>query len=105
MTDEQPEGPRADLDHELVVLARHVPRPVGRLLAYSQRPGARVYRWLLALLLVVGGVLGVLPILGFWMIPLGLALLAQDVPFARPPLARALAFVNARWPRRPQNEA
>jgi len=39
-------------------------------------PGARL---VLGLLLIVGGVLGFLPVLGFWMIPLGIAVAALDV--------------------------
>lgn len=34
-------------------------------------------------LLVAGGVLGALPIVGFWMLPLGLVLLAVDFPWAK----------------------
>lgn len=37
------------------------------------------FRFVLGLLLVAGGVLGFLPILGFWMIPLGFAVAAMDV--------------------------
>ena len=37
------------------------------------------FRFLLGLLLVAGGVLGFLPVLGFWMIPLGFAVAAMDV--------------------------
>ncbi|WP_233545004.1 hypothetical protein [Pseudooceanicola sediminis] len=33
--------------------------------------------------LCVGGVLGFLPILGFWMLPLGFALIAMDVRWLR----------------------
>ncbi|WP_299862963.1 hypothetical protein [uncultured Hoeflea sp.] len=33
--------------------------------------------------LVAGGVLGFLPVLGFWMIPLGLLVLSQDLPAVR----------------------
>jgi hypothetical protein len=33
--------------------------------------------------LVVGGILGFLPVLGYWMFPLGLALLSVDSPRAR----------------------
>ncbi len=43
-------------------------------------------------LLIVGGVLGALPILGFWMIPLGLAILSVDYAWAR----RATAAMK-RW--------
>ena len=39
-------------------------------------PGARL---ILGLLLMVGGVFGFLPILGFWMIPVGAAVAALDV--------------------------
>ena len=42
-------------------------------------PGARL---LLGLLLIAGGVVGFLPVLGFWMIPLGIAVAALDIkPF------------------------
>lgn len=37
----------------------------------------------LGILLVIGGFLGFLPILGFWMVPLGLVLLAVDFRWAR----------------------
>jgi len=30
---------------------------------------------------MVGGVFGFLPVLGFWMFPLGLAFIALDIPF------------------------
>lgn len=43
-------------------------------------------RWLrvpVGFALVVGGVFGFLPVVGFWMIPLGLSLLALDFPVAR----------------------
>lgn len=35
------------------------------------------------MLLVVGGIFGMLPVLGFWMLPLGLGLLSVDSPRAR----------------------
>lgn len=37
------------------------------------------FRFVLSLLLVAAGVLGFLPVLGFWMIPLGFAVAAMDV--------------------------
>lgn len=39
-----------------------------------------VLQSLLGFLLVAGGIVGFLPILGFWMVPLGLALIATDIP-------------------------
>ena len=45
----------------------------------SVPPGARL---ILGLLLIIGGIFGFLPVLGFWMIPLGLAVAALDIsPF------------------------
>jgi hypothetical protein len=50
-------------------------------------------RLTVATLLIIGGILGVvLPIPG--MVPVGLALLAIDVPVLRGPFARLLAFIN-----------
>lgn len=50
-------------------------------------------------LLVIGGLLGFLPVLGYWMLPLGLALLAVDWPFARR-LYRRLVSWWGQWVRR-----
>lgn len=43
-------------------------------------PGLRT---ILGFLFMVGGVFGFLPILGFWMFPLGIAFVALDIPPAR----------------------
>ena len=40
-------------------------------------------RSLIGILFVIGGIFGFLPILGFWMIPLGLAFIALDIPGTR----------------------
>lgn len=40
-------------------------------------------RILIGILLIAGGFLGFLPVLGFWMIPLGIAVLAYDIPRVR----------------------
>jgi len=37
----------------------------------------------IGVLLIVGGILGALPVLGFWMAPLGLAILSVDYAWAR----------------------
>ena len=50
-------------------------------------------RSVLGLLLMAGGVLGFLPLLGFWMLPIGLAFIALDIPPLRRRLAPAIARV------------
>ena len=42
-----------------------------------------IVRIALGILLVLGGVFGILPILGFWMVPLGLLILSLDFQWAR----------------------
>jgi hypothetical protein len=85
------------LHREFDRLQTHPPRWAKRLLHRARRPSAVWMRLPVSIGLVVAGILGtVLPILGFWMVPLGLALLAIDLPFLRPPLARILAFINGK---------
>lgn len=60
-------------------------------------PGART---ILGLLLIVGGIFGILPVLGFWMIPLGMAVVAMDIR----PIVRAFARKQARWTSNPRAE-
>jgi hypothetical protein len=40
-------------------------------------------RSLIGVLFMIGGVFGFLPILGFWMLPLGVAFVALDIPSTR----------------------
>ena len=54
------------------------------------------WKWLrppIGVALVVLGIFGFLPVLGFWMIPLGLAVLAVDFPAAE----RALDWLMDKW--------
>lgn len=46
-------------------------------------PRSRIGRIVIGLALIIGGTLGFLPILGFWMLPLGFLVLSQDLPFVR----------------------
>ena len=41
-------------------------------------PKSKVVRSVIGILLLIGGILGFLPILGFWMIPIGLVVLSID---------------------------
>ena len=53
---------------------------------YYRRLMTHPHHWprtTLGMVLVIAGTLGFLPVLGYWMIPLGLAILAVDWPWAR----------------------
>lgn len=90
--------PQYDLDHELLLFEQKLPRPFARLIDWVRRPTSRLVRLPMGGLLVIGGVFGFLPILGFWMLPLGLIMIARDVPAIEPPLARLFAWINRNFP-------
>ena len=94
--------PSPDLDEELERFAERLPRPLARAVRWLRRPEAILVRIPVAIVLVLGGFLSFLPILGIWMLPLGLVLIAQDVPFLRPPMARMLAWFDSKLPVRPE---
>ncbi len=50
----------------------------------------------LAFLFILGGVLSFLPVLGLWMLPFGLLLLAVDIPILRPPVTALLIWGRRR---------
>ena len=85
-------------DHLNRLVAR-LPGPVRLALAWVLRPEAKWVRIPLGLLLILGGFLGFLPILGFWMVPLGALLLAEDFPLVRKPTVRAIDAVESWWKR------
>ena len=64
-------------------------------------PASRLVRISLGGFLVLCGIFGFLPILGFWMIPVGLLILSVDVPAVRR-LRRRLAVW---WARRRERRA
>jgi hypothetical protein len=85
------------VDRRLDLAERHLPRLFGDWLAHLRQPSASWLRVPLGILLIVGGFLGFLPILGFWMLPLGLALLSLDVALLRRPTARVIVAGERRW--------
>ena len=78
---------------------RRLPGTLGRWVAHLRRPSASWIRLPLGILLVLGGLLGFLPVLGVWMLPLGLLLLALDVAPLRRPTARMVVAGELLWGR------
>jgi len=60
-------------------------RPV---IMWLRQPHLRWLRLPVAALFILGGVLGFFPILGFWMIPIGVVLLVDDIPGIKRPAFR-----------------
>jgi hypothetical protein len=75
-----------------------LPDACARCSRWLRQPSSRMVRIPSAVLLMLGGVFSILPVLGIWMLPLGLLLLAVDLPALRPPLARLLHWIERKWP-------
>ena len=80
------------------VLAKLPPRLKARI-EWLRLPSRRWLRVPAALLFILGGLLSILPVLGLWMLPLGAALLAEDVPGMKVPLEKAARWLAAGWRR------
>ncbi len=76
---------------------RLLPRFGARLLEFLRRPSARIIRIPLGILLVIGGILSFLPVLGIWMLPLGLILLAIDLPILQRPVGHTIIVGQRKW--------
>lgn len=63
-------------------------------------PESRWLRTLIGVFLVFGGLLGFLPVLGFWMVPLGLLVLSHDSHFVRRQRRRLAVWWATRKARR-----
>lgn len=101
MADRNPDDVRTErvLHRRLDRLEQRLPRPLAAWLAHLRQPSASWVRVPLGVLLVVGGVLGFLPVLGFWMVPLGLVLLALDFALLRRPTATLIVGGERGWSR------
>ena len=85
-----------DLNEQLDRLEGICPVYLAKLIHFLRKPGLRWLRLSVGILLIIGGCLWFLPILGLEMIPIGLMLIAIDVPFLRGPVARMIAWGERR---------
>lgn len=83
---------------QITWIEARMPRLGGTLKALVQ-PRRVWLRLPAALVLIFGGLLGVLPVLGFWMLPLGVLLLAIDLPRLRPLVGATFVRARAFWRR------
>ncbi len=87
-------------------LESELPARAARGLRWLRHPASRWARIPAGVLLTFGGIFSFLPLLGIWMLPLGLLLIAYDVPFLRLPVSRFTFWgaekagaLRARWTR------
>jgi hypothetical protein len=91
------EHSRKELDRHFAWFQNKLPPGPARFIGWLRKPSSILVRIPLAILLIVGGIFSFLPILGLWMLPLGLLLFAQDVPFLQTPMANALGWIERKW--------
>lgn len=89
---------RFDCERRLESLIQRLPQRVQAGVRWLRQPASRWVRVPAAVLLMVGGFLGFLPVLGLWMLPLGLVLLAEDFPPARRAVDSVLEWLEQRRP-------
>jgi hypothetical protein len=85
-------------DPRIDQLFARLPRPMRSALRWLRQPSVTWVRVPAGVLLICGGLLGFLPVFGFWMAPLGLLLLAEDVPPLRSARTHILNLVERRYP-------
>lgn len=88
---------KAELDRYFDWIEQQLPERLGRFLHWLRQPSMLLARIVVSLLLIIGGIFAFLPILGFWMLPLGLMIIAEDLPFLQPPLVRCFQWVERKW--------
>ena len=93
------EAPPDDQTFEraLKLLEAEVPPAAAKIIERLRQPNATYIRIPVAILCIAGGFLWFLPLLGIWMMPLGLLLLAFDVPVLRKPVARLTVWMLDKW--------
>ena len=92
-----PRDGAAKLDEAFDKLEREAPDFLTRAICWLRKPEARMVRLPLGILFIVAGFLWFLPVVGLEFLPIGLLLIAQDVPFLRRPVGRMTLWLLDRW--------
>jgi hypothetical protein len=99
MTEDHAPRHQKKFDRMLARLQAKLPVRLARAMAWLVSPSAMLLRLPLAILFIIGGIFSFLPVLGIWMLPLGLLLIALDVPFLRKPVAYSTIWGMGKWAR------
>jgi hypothetical protein len=89
-------GPAAHRERRLERLIERLPKSWRATVRWLLQPSRRWLRITVGTLLIIGSLLSILPLFGLWMLPLGLVLLAEDVPFLRRLTDRILEWMDRR---------
>ncbi|MCR4523037.1 MULTISPECIES: hypothetical protein [Bosea] len=84
----EPLSSRQELRRAFKRIERELPPRLAAGLRWLRHPESRLVRVPAGIALIAGGIFSFLPLLGAWMLPLGLLLLAADMPILQRPMAR-----------------
>jgi len=85
------------LDEAFDELERETPDRVTRIIRWLRTPEARRVRLPLGILCILASFFWFLPVIGLEYLPIGLLLIAVDVPFLRRPVALFILWLEDRW--------
>jgi hypothetical protein len=91
------ERDKALLDEALTTLEKEAPPRITRMIRWLRDPQSRWKRVPLGILCILASFFWFLPVIGIELFPIGLLLIAQDVPFLRSPAAKLLLWLDGKW--------
>ena len=86
-----------ELQRAFETVEAEVPHRLARALRWVRSPQARWLRIPLGAILIVLSLFAWLPVIGVEFLPLGLLIIAVDVPVLRKPVARAILWLEEKW--------
>lgn len=80
------------------MITAKLPAKMRRAIQWLRKPEQKWVRLPSGLLFILGGLLSFLPVLGVWMLPLGILLLAEDIPLFQSVSGKMLGWIARRKP-------
>jgi len=87
-----------DYEAQMQALIRKLPEWMQKTLSWLRKPERKWVRIPAGILFMLGGCMAFLPVLGVWMVPVGILLLSEDIPFFRRLMEKALNWVQRKHP-------
>ncbi|MBS1041848.1 hypothetical protein JK203_13485 [Gluconobacter cerinus] len=91
-------SPADDYEEKMQALIRKLPEWMQKTLSWLREPERKWIRIPAGILFMLGGCMAFLPVLGVWMIPVGILLLSEDIPFFRRLMEKALNWIQRKHP-------
>jgi hypothetical protein len=91
------DDPEELLEEAFKGLEEQTPDRVSRAIRWLRDPKSRWIRLPVGILCIIASFFWFLPVIGIEYLPIGLLLIAQDVPFLQRPVARLMIWLEHKW--------